>query len=339
MDARRRRPDGRQRTVRAAGVVLLCGVTLAAQGDPLRQTARTFFGSIEPLPAERARAPEVVLGQRLYWDERLSADGRTSCASCHTVEAWGSDDRRFSRDARGHLTGRHSQTVFNATEQSTLRWLGDRTDGVAQAQRSLTGSMGFDHADDVVPLLRQHGYDAAFRDAFPEEPDPVTVITYARAVHAYMATLLTPAPFDAYLAGDDAALTAEQREGLELFVASGCAGCHNGPLLGGMSYRRFGLVQDYWSATGSDPVDVGRHAITQDEADRYVFRTPMLRNIARTAPYFHDGSVATLEEAVRVMALVQSGRALADDDVRKIVRFLGSLTGDVPPNYVKPHAP
>jgi cytochrome c peroxidase len=318
-------------------VLVLMAAGATAQDGGLQQTVRALFGIIEPLPPEAIATPQVQLGRQLYWDERLSANGRTSCASCHTVDDWGSDARRFSRDARGQLTGRHSQTVFNATSQVALRWLGDRTDGAAQAERSLTGSMGFDTADAVVPLLREHGYAESFERAFPEEDAPVTSANYARAIDAYMRTLVTPAPFDRYLAGDADALTADQQAGLQLFVASGCAGCHNGPLLGGTSYRRFGLVQDYWTATGSDPVDPGRVAMTQDEADRYVFRTPMLRNIARTAPYFHDGSIATLEEAVRIMAAVQSGRSLTDDEVRLIVAFLESLTGDIPPHYSNPH--
>jgi cytochrome c peroxidase len=319
-------------------LIVLCVSVAAAQDDRLPQTARALFGALEPVPADRLDAPEVALGRQLYWDERLSADGRTSCASCHTVESWGADARRFSRDARGQLTGRHSQAVFNAMSgQVALRWLGDRTDGASQAERSLTGSMGFDAAAAVVPLLIRHGYAEAFRAAFPDESDPVTSATYARAVNAYMRTLVTPAPFDRYLEGDPGALTSDQKAGLERFIASGCAGCHNGPLLGGTSYRRFGLVQDYWTATGSDPIDPGRFAVTTDEADRYVFRTPMLRNIARTAPYFHDGSVATLDEAVRIMAAVQAGGSLSDEEVRLIGAFLESLTGDVPPHYSNPH--
>lgn len=316
-----------------AGLVLMWTASIFSQDDPLRQTARTVFGTIDAVDPGDLDAPEVVLGQRLYWDERLSADGRTSCASCHTVDAWGSDGRRFSPDARGRLTTRHSQTVFNAMAQASLRWLGDRTDGAQQARGSLTGSMGFAEAGDVVPLLRQHGYEPAFRAAFRDEEDALTPETYARAIQAYMATLVTPALFDAFLAGDDEALTEEQRRGLERFVASGCAGCHNGPLFGGLSFRKFGLVQDYWTATGSDPIDRGRAALTGDDADLYVFRTPMLRNITRTAPYFHDGSAATLEEAVRVMALVQSGQSMTDEDVAAIVAFLDALTGDVPVNY------
>jgi cytochrome c peroxidase len=321
---------------RLAAIICLLSPAAAAQEADLIRTARVLFGVVAPAAPETVRAPDAVLGRLLFWDERLSADGRTSCASCHLADDWGADARRFSRDARGRLTGRHSQTVFNAAAQTTLRWLGDREDAAAQARGSLTGSMGFDRADDVVPLLRQFGYEDAFRAAFPGDDDPVTTGHYAWAIQAYLRTLATPSPFDAFLAGDRDALTAEQQAGLALFVSSGCANCHSGPLLGGASFRRFGILQDYWTATGSDPVDPGRYALTQQEADRYVFRTPMLRNVARTAPYFHDGSVASLADAVRVMARVQAGRDLPDADARRIAAFLESLTGEIPAHYADP---
>jgi cytochrome c peroxidase len=120
------------------------------------------------------------------------------------------------------------------------------------------------------------------------------------------------------------------------FIATGCAGCHDGPLLGGGTFQRFGVVKDYWTETGSKKIDVGRFAATRKEEDRYVFRVPMLRNVAKTAPYFHDGSVDRLDRAVRVMGSVQLGRALDDATVNSIVAFLGSLTGEVPANYAPP---
>lgn len=145
--------------------------------------------------------------------------------------------------AANSLAG-HSQTVFNATAQTTLRRLGDRSDGAAQAERSLTGSMGLPSADAVVPLLVTHGYETAFRAAYPDEPAPVSSANDARAIDAYLRTLVTPAPFDAFLAGNTGALTADQQAGLELFITTGCAGCHSGPRLGGNAYRKFGLVQN-----------------------------------------------------------------------------------------------
>ncbi|HZN26823.1 MAG TPA: cytochrome C peroxidase, partial [Burkholderiales bacterium] len=165
---------------------------------------------------------------------------------------------------------------------------------------------------------------------------PMTARNYGRAIAAYQATLTTPAAFDRFLGGDDSALTGRQKSGMRAFMASGCAGCHSGALLGGAMMQRFGLVKNYWLETGSDKIDQGRYAITKKEEDRYVFRVPMLRNVAKTAPYFHDGSVERLDQAVRIMASVQLGRALGDATIADIVAFLESLTGEVPPHYGPP---
>lgn len=308
----------------------------AAAVDPLRETALAMFGVLDPVSDAEIGAADVALGRSLFWDTRLSRDGRTACASCHTQDAWGSDARPKSPDARGQLTSRHSQTVFNVTLQPALRWLADRQTAAEQAHGSITGSMGFDRPEDIVLLLVDFGYGDAFRAAYPGDADPVTPERYGDALEAYQATLVTPAPFDAWLQGDDAALTQAEREGLELFTTTGCVACHSGPLLGGTVLQRFGVVEDYWTATGSTEIDEGRFAMSWAEGDRYVFRTPMLRNIARTAPYFHDGSVERLEDAVRIMARIQLGRTLDDPQVAAIAAFLGTLSGEVPPNYAPP---
>ena len=176
----------------------------------------------------------------------------------------------------------------------------------------------------------------AFRAAYPDDPEPLSARNYGRALQAYQASLITPAAFDRFLAGDDSALNQAQRTGLRAFIDVGCAGCHNGPLLGGTSLQRFGVVRDYWLETGSKKIDLGRAASTKKDEDRYVFRVPMLRNVARTAPYFHDGSVERLDAAVKIMASVQLGRQLDDAAVADIVAFLDSLTGKVPENYAPP---
>jgi len=307
----------------------------AGRDSTLWRTATAVFGRLEPVDPEALLAPDVLLGRSLFWDERISADGRTACASCHTAAAWSSDARRYSLDARGERTGRHSQPVFNAMVQPSLRWAGDRRDGAHQAERSIVGSRGFATAEAAIPVLIRYGYESAFREAFPDDPEPVSAARYGQALQAYQRTLVTPAPFDAYLAGDLGALTSEQERGLAIFVSSGCAGCHGGALLGGQSLQKFGIVTDYWTVTGSEIIDSGRHVVTGEEGDRYVFRTPMLRNVVRTAPYFHDGSVASLRDAVRAMATVQLGRTLTEEDVDLIVAFLEALTGEIPAHYGK----
>lgn len=302
----------------------------------LRNEATQAFGKIDPAAEENLADPVALLGRHLFWDSRLSSDGKTACASCHSTAAWGADARRFSPDARGKNTSRNSQTVFNALLQPALRWTGDRRSGAHQAEKSLTGSLGFATADAVVPLLKELGYEAAFRAAFPEEAEPVSPTRYAAAIEAYEATLITPAPFDRFLAGDDAALTETQQTGLRIFLDSGCVDCHAGRLLGGGTIEKFGVVTDYWTATKSDSRDAGVAEVTKKDSDRYRFRVSMLRNIAKTAPYFHDGSVADLQEAVQVMADVQLGDRLDDSEAAAIVSFLHSLTGEVPVNYSQP---
>ena len=308
----------------------------AADGDDLRRQALALFGKIDAPAAGAADAPQARLGRALFWDSRVSADGKTACASCHLPSNWGADPRPASIDARAEPTSRHSPTIFNSTGQPGLRWLADRKTAAIQAEGSLTGSLGFESKAKALEKLKALGYTETFGAAFPGEAEALTTANYGRALEAYEATLVTPAPFDRFLAGDDAALTPEQREGLRTFVATGCAACHNGALLGGTALQKFGVVKDYWLETGSPKPDVGRFAATKKDADKYVFRVAMLRNVARTPPYFHDGSVATLDRAVRVMAAVQLGRTLDDATVRRIVAFLDSLTGEVPAHYAPP---
>jgi len=232
-------------------------------------------------------------------------------------------------------TSRNSQTVLNAMLQPALRWIGDRKSGAHQAEKSITGSMGFGSADAVVPKLKELGYETAFKTAFPQDAEPVSPANYARALQAYQTTLVTPAPFDRYLAGEDDALSAAQKTGLKVFLSNGCADCHRGALLGGNTLRKFGVMKDYWTATKSEKQDAGLFDATKKEADRYKFRVSMLRNIAKTAPYFHDGSVADLKEAVQVMADVQLGQRFHEADAAAIVSFLDALTGELPEHHCR----
>ena len=307
--------------------------------DALRKEASTLFGRIEPSTNELRSRADVVLGRALFWDVRLSADGKTACASCHLVRDWGADRRPFPIDARGKPTSRHAPTVFNAMAQPSMRWLGDRKTGADQAEGSITGSMGFATKAAGVERMRDLGYLEAFRAAYPQDADPLSAKNYGRALQAYQASLATPSAFDRFLAGQDDALSAAQQAGLRAFIDIGCAGCHSGTLFGGTSFQRFGLTQDYWTVTHSTNRDPGRMAITKKDEDRNVFRVPMLRNVAKTGPYFHDGSVARLDEAVRMMAVLQLGRTLEANAVSVIVAFLDALTGDIPPNYAPPAKP
>jgi cytochrome c peroxidase len=302
----------------------------------LQEDAQAAFGVVAAPSQEELDKPIVQLGRHLFWDTRLSANGKMACASCHAANTWGADSERYSQDAKGKLTKRNSQTVFNSMLQPHLRWTGDRKSGAHQAEKSLTGSMGFANADEVIALLKEYGYESKFKDAFPSIEDSMSPANYAKALEAYQATLNTPAPFDRYLSGHNDALNDEQKSGLQLFMKIGCTDCHSGRLLGGETLEKFGVHREYWTATGSDTRDAGLFESSTKEDDRYRFRTSMLRNIEKTGPYFHDGSVATLKEAVSVMAKVQLNQELDSQQIKSIVAFLGSLTGDVPANYCMP---
>ncbi len=315
--------------------VIACSAEQRSAGQ-LQAEARRAFGILEAVGSEAVTSPLAELGRSLFWDPRISANGATACAGCHPAADWGADSRRFSKDARGKDTARHSQTVFNAMRQPALRWTGDRTSGAHQAVRSLTGSMGFTHAGEVNEALRRHGYEAAFRVLWPEDAVAANPTNYAKALEAYQATLVTPAPFDRFLKGDLEVLSRDQLDGLQVFMDRGCADCHDGPLLGGSGLRRFGVKQPYWDATGSERQDQGLFESTGREADRRKFRVSMLRNISRTAPYFHDGSVGELPEAVQVMAQVQLGERLPASEAASVVAFLESLTGEVPAHFGPP---
>ena len=315
-------------------IASLLAAGVANADDALRKTAAGIFGRLEAPAA--VLTPEATLGRALFWDTRVSRDGKTACASCHAANTWGADARVFPIDARGKPTARRSPTVFNSMSAASLRWVGDRKTGADQAEGSILGSLGFDSRDVALAKLRELEYAAAFRRAYPNDPEPLTLQNYGRSLAAYQATLVTPSPFDRFLGGDDNALTAKQKSGLSTFISTGCGGCHSGKLFGGTSLQRFGIVKDYWLETGSANPDLGLYLVTKKDEDRYVFRVPILRNIAKTAPYFHDGSVATLDRAVRVMASVQLGRTLDDAAAGDIVAFLESLTGEVPKHYAPP---
>jgi cytochrome c peroxidase len=205
-----------------------------------------------------------------------------------------------------------------------------------QAVKALVGPPSFGEPNFEAAMSKIKaipGYVELFRKAFPGEADPVAPKNWGKAIGAYERTLVTPAPFDAYLKGNIDALDPVARAGLRKFVETGCTACHNGVDVGGGMLQKFGLVEDYWKETGSKGIDKGRFDVSNNAADTYFFKVPSLRNVAKTPPYFHDGSVATLPEAVRVMAKVQLGKTLSERDVDEIVAFLGSLTGRLPENF------
>jgi len=300
-------------------------------------------GQFAVLPAPDRSAPALTaLGRRLFFETGASADGKVGCVTCHLPEKWGSDGLALSRGVFGKENARNAPTVLNAAGQLAEHWHGDRQSVEDQATRALRGPASFGNASDEEALARLKqlpGADAAFRAAFPDDPAPIDAAHWGKAIGAYERSLLNPGPFDAWLEGDAAALSPQAQRGLAQFMETGCAECHDGPLVGGSEFAKFGRHAEYWTRTQSAKVDVGRWEATHDESDRYVFKVAPLRNVARTGPYFHDGSVAALTDAVDIMADVQLQVQLSPETRADIVAFLESLTGPVPADFAPPAAP
>jgi len=312
-------------------------ISLGASGDEdlLKQTKQTFSPLPQVMTSEKnpVTPAKVKLGKMLFYETRISVDGTVSCARCHPIGLYAADGLKKSIGNNCKVNPRNAPTLLNAAGQISAHWIGNRADVEDQARQSVTGppSFGMPSHEAVEKRLRElRGYLGLFREAFPGENNPVTVDNFAKAVGAFERTLVTPSPFDSFLKGDLAALKEQEKRGLRTFMEAGCIMCHSGTYAGGQMYEKFGISEPYWKYTGSEPIDEGRYVVTKNEADKYVFKVPVLRNVAKTAPYFHDGSVDKLEEAVWIMGKVQLNRDLTKEQVAEIVTFLKSLTGIIP---------
>ncbi len=308
---------------------------------PIDKSLLAAFGALpDVIERQDGPAPEarVDLGRMLYYDERLSKNHDISCNSCHDLAAYGVDGKALSPGHLGQLGARNSPTVYNAAGRHVQFWDGRAADVEEQALGPMMNPVEMAMPDEarVLATVRSiPAYVEAFTKAFPEEKEPISFINVGRAIGAFERGLVTPSPWDRFIGGDEDAITDEQKAGFNQFVASGCMTCHNGTYVGGTMFQKLGLIKPWPSQK-----DLGRHEVTQAETDKLVFSVPTLRNIAKTAPYFHDGSVATLDEAVRLMAGHQVGVELKDPEVKSILAFLDTLTGEIPQAYiVKPELP
>lgn len=320
-------------------LMILALVTTALAGtagaDELRDKA---LGIFKPLPStlpalnDNTVTPEKVdLGKALFFDPRLSASGVFSCYSCHNLTTGGDDNMETSVGHGWQKGPRNAPTALNAVLNEAQFWDGRAEDLAAQAKGPIQAGveMANTPAQVEATLNSMPQYVEWFTAAFPGEEAPVNFDNMAKAIEAFEATLLTPAPFDAWLNGDDAALSDEAKAGLTLFVDKGCSSCHSGVNVGGHGYYPFGLIEK----PGSDVLpagDKGRFAVTETANDEYVFRAAPLRNIALTAPYFHSGKVWDLAVAVEIMAESQLGESLKPEETAQLVAFLESLTGTMP---------
>lgn len=291
------------------------------------------LASVAENPENPITEEKVRLGKMLYFDKRLSKDGNISCNSCHNLKTGGVDNLPFSPGDDGSLGGRNSPTVLNAAFHATQFWDGRMKDVEEQAGGPILNpiEMAIPSKEFLVERLKGVDmYNELFAAAFPETGSPITYWNVQQAIAAFERTLVTPSRFDDYLKGESKALTIAEKRGMKTFMDAGCITCHNGSTLGGNSFQKFGQFKEYWHYTGSETVDFGRFDVTENEVDKFMFKVPSLRNVHKTAPYFHDGSVEDLGEAVGIMAEINLREKLSDEEVESILTFLESLSGDLP---------
>jgi len=304
------------RAVGLALALVLSAIPANAQQEPLRPLA----------PPPKLAAAEAALGKDLFHDPLLSRDKTVSCASCHPLEQGGSDNRKFSTGIGGVKGDVNSPTVFNTVYNIAQFWDGravtleQQVDGPLQNPAEMGTTW-----DDIIARLRAGPYESRFQQVYGAPPSPDLV---RRSLANFERSLVTTnSRFDRWLSGDAAALDADEKKGYALFKSYGCASCHQGANVGGNLFQKLGFFGNWFTDRGG-PVtqaDLGRFNVTGKHADKHVFKVPSLRLAVLTPPYFHDGSVATLDEAIRVMGRYQLGRDIPDGDIALISRFLASL--------------
>lgn len=295
---------------------------------------KTLFGNDPAAPKAKAKStPELVaLGNALYHSEHLSVKGNLSCASCHDLSNYGVDNKPTSPGSTGENGDRNTPTTYNAFRHFRQFWDGRAESVEEQAIMPVTNPIehGLADANAVVAKIKEKDdLVGMFQKAFPGQGEPVTADNFGAAIGAFERTLVTKSKFDAYLDGNNKAMSNEELLGLKTFMDVGCTQCHMTRLLGGHTYQKLGVLKPY---TGKD---TGRMKVTGQESDKYMFKVPSLLNVEKTAPYYHDGSIATLEDAVKDMASNQLNKKLKPEQVEALVAFLKALTGELPKQFAK----
>ena len=315
---------------------------ISVEDQQLWAQAQKYFEPVEGYaenPDNPITEEKIALGKKLYYDTRLSLKGNNSCNSCHNLSTYGVDNESFSTGDAGKKGGRNSPTVLNAALAAVQFW-----DGRAKDVEEQAGMPILNPAEMAIPskafleqrLAETKEYPLLFANAFPEEKTPLSYTNLQKAIGAFERTLITPSRFDDFIGKHPGYLNKDEKEGLRLFIETGCTNCHSGKGMGGRQMQKFGVFGNYMAATKSLKHDAGRRDITKNTTDEDVFRVPVLRNVAMTAPYFHDGSVADLNEAVKIMARLQLNKDLSDEQAAKITTFLKACTGEVPSFALNP---
>lgn len=276
---------------------------------------------------------QVKLGQQLWYETRLSKGNTVSCNSCHNLATAGVDNMPTSAGHKSQFGARNPPTALNAALLGSQFWDGRAADVEEQAGGPLLNPVEMANATEADAAAKIAGipeYQEKFKAAFPED-GAVSFKNITTALGAFERTLLTPTRWDDYLKGNVSALSEQERKGVRAFMDNGCIACHNGVNLGGTMFQKFGLVDGpYWKHIDDPKHDKGRADVTKKAEDEFFFRVPGLRNVERTYPYFHNGSVWELDKAVNIMAKAQLGKTLAPEDTENIVAFLKALSGNVP---------
>lgn len=272
---------------------------------------------------------KIALGRDLFLDNRLSINGEQSCNTCHNLNTFGVDNKVKSKGHNGQIGARNTPSVYNAVLQFAQFWDGRAATLKEQAILPILNpqEMGMPSENILINRLAEDSdYSQRFEDIYPSDKPSLSLQHIADALAAFESTLVTTSRVDDYLLGQHDALNVLEKEGLNAFIDLGCSPCHSGKGVGGEMMHRFALQGYYWDVTKSESIDEGRYEISKEEEDKYVFKVPSLRNVAETYPYFHDGSVDNLEEAVKTMAKVQLNYNIKEKEVKAIVAFLNALT-------------
>jgi cytochrome c peroxidase len=318
-------------------VALSAGALHAAENTEVNKALLSLFA---PLPkcvecADNPVTPEKVdLGRKLFFDPRFSKSQTISCNSCHGLDHFGVDGQPTSEGFQGQHGGRNAPTVLNAALHLAQFWDGRAASVEEQAKGPVLNpvEMAMDDAPHVLKVINSiDQYKELFAKAFPGEKDPVTYDNFGKAIGAFERELLTPCRWDDFLNGQDQALTPAEKAGFNKFVTTGCVSCHNGVGVGGAMYQKLGVMKP-WPGLKDD----GRGGITKNDGEKGFFKVPSLRNIEKTGPYLHDGSIKDLPTMVQKMAEHQLGKTLSTEDVDSIVSFLKSLTGKLPDGLATP---
>ncbi len=311
-------------------LIISCGEKEdAIDSNQVLSKAKNVFAVLpDKMPGSENDTPELIsLGKKLYFDERLSVNDQQSCNTCHDLEDGiaGVDNLTTSPGTLdGEIGTRNSPTVLNAGFQFVQFWDGRSADLTEQAKGPILNpvEMGMPDSNAVTKKIGAiDEYKDLFAQAFPNSKKPLTFTNLAEAIAAFERTLITQDRFDMFLKGNVKALEVDEVMGLELFIDKGCITCHIGALLGGNMYQKMGLIKPY-----TDTKDLGRYDVTENDIDKFMFKVPILRNIALTDPYFHDGAIENLKESVMIMAEIQLGKTLTEDEAMRMVRFFDALT-------------